>query len=118
VVVDRWNRLDGRNQDAGFGKLQYAKVVQAGSALYLFGGETVEGETRTLSDKVYRSTNGKDWTEVSITSAYSGRRSPSLVAKDNLLWIFGGYGVSSGNYGFPDKNGEVLFDVYRRRSVE
>jgi hypothetical protein len=116
-----WSSTDGvnwvvENQDAKFGKLQYAKVVQAGNALYLFGGETLpEGDgERILSNKVYRSTNGKDWIETDITSAYTARRKPSVVAKDNLLWIFGGYGVSLGSYAFPNKSDEVFFDVYRR----
>lgn len=96
-----------------FGTLSGMGVAATDKAVYLFGGETfVEGK-RTISTKVYRSEDGKNWEEVAtISEKYVSRRSPRVVVKDGVAYIFGGYQEpTSDSYGYPvDKT--VLFDTY------
>jgi len=103
--------------ETAIGKIYGASVVTDGDVLYLFGGETIDSEgTKTLSNKVYRSTNAIDWEEVSIASAYEARRNPSVAVVNNTAWVFGGIkSITSGNYGAPEKNDELLFDVWTKK---
>ena len=85
--------------------LYHAKVIAGEDVAYLVGGEYLgeDGSSRNLSDKIYRSTDGVNWTEVAtVPTSYVGVRSCAGVALGNSAWIFGGdKTVSSGYYGYP-----------------
>ena len=86
----------------GLPALYQAKAVSNGSIVYLFGGECLNGETRVLNNKIYRSTDGVIWTEVAAPTSYTGTRYPSALLVGNALWLFDGDGdVSTGNYAAP-----------------
>ncbi len=85
--------------------LYHAKVIAGEDVAFLIGGEYLgeDGSTRNLSDKVYRSTDGINWTEVAtVPTSYVGTRGCAGVALGNAAWIFGGNKtVTSGFYGYP-----------------
>ena len=86
----------------GLPALYQAKAVSDGSVVYLFGGEYLDGETRVLNNKIYRSTDGVNWTEVAAPESYAGTRYPSALLVGNALWLFDGNGsVSTGSYAAP-----------------
>jgi len=88
---------------AGAPALYQAKAVSDGKVAYLFGGESLnDSEERVINNKVYRSTDGVNWTEVTASSAYAGSRFASAVLLGNVVWFFDGDAtVSTGNYPAP-----------------
>ena len=65
----------------------------------MFGGETIaEDDTRTINNKVYRSEDGVNWTEVAAPASFAGTRFPSTVLVGNVAWIFDGDGSISQGY--------------------
>ena len=103
-------------EESSFGKLAGMTVAVTEDVAYIFGGEYYDTEgTKTLSNKIYRSTDGVNWEEVgNIAENYKARLNPVVVVKNNEAYIFGRYAAgTSGNYGDPagnDKN--ALFDTY------
>lgn len=113
VLGNIWSSSDGLTcakeaDEAPFGKIYGHKVVTDGNTLLLFGGETFnEDKTRTISNKVYRSVDGVNWTEVTMANGFEARRNPPVVANGSTAWIFGGWGVSTGSYAFTDKATDI-----------
>lgn len=114
--------------DGGFGAMWNMRVVSSGDVLYMVGGEYFaestgeDGEpTRTLtaSNKVYRSTDGVNWTELTGENAmpdtYVGRSRPCLVVDGDMLWIFGGRSVCTQFYGGPEATNEMIFDTWKKK---
>ena len=65
-----------------------------------------------IRDRVYRSTDGIHWEAVKVAASYVPRRSPKVVVKGNIAYIFGGYSdISDGFYGYPTDK-DTLFDLY------
>lgn len=116
--------------DGGFGGLWNMRVVSAGNVLYMVGGEyfkptgSVDEEGNPLSEqavssRVFRSTDGINWTELTGENAmpdtYVGRSRPCLVVDGDMLWIFGGRGICSGYYGGPTAEDEIIFDTWKKK---
>ena len=79
--------------------LYQCKVVSNGTVAYLFGGETISpDDVRTVSNKVYRSTDGVNWTEVATASTFVGGRFPSAVNVGDAMWILDGDVTESVGY--------------------
>ena len=79
---------------------------------YMIGGEMLQDGLRVLSDKLYKSTDGKSWAEVDTGTKYTARRSPQVVVKDGYAYIFGGYTTTSTHhYGFDLKT-SMNFETY------
>nr|WP_314754890.1 hypothetical protein [uncultured Prevotella sp.] len=94
----------------GFKNLYQSKVVVNNNIIYLFGGETLgaDGETRLLSNFVYRSTDAIHWTPISVPKSFIGTRYVSSAIMGQAVWFFGGYNsLSSGHYAAPTVN-----DIY------
>lgn len=71
--------------------LYQCKVVSNGSVAFLFGGETISADgTRAVNKKMYRSTDGVKWTEVSVASSFVGGRFPSAVVVGDVMWLLDG----------------------------
>ena len=113
-------------EDGGFGAMWNMRVVSAGDVLYMVGGELYEldendrpTENLTVSNKIYRSTDGVHWTalegENAMPDTYVGRARPCLVADGDMLWIFGGRGNCSGYYGAPSATDEMVFDTWKKK---
>lgn len=116
--------------DGGFGGMWNMRVVSAGDVLYMVGGEyfvptgEVDEEGNpiselALSNKIYRSTDGVNWTELTGENAmpdtYVGRSRPCVVADGDMLWIFGGRGNCSGYYSGPTAEDEIIFDTWKKK---
>ena len=116
-------------EDGGFGAMWNMRVVSAGDVLYMVGGEVYgegapdeEGnptEALTTSNKIYRSTDGINWTalegENAMPDNYVGRARPCLVVDGDMLWIFGGRGNCDGFYGAPGATDEMIFDTWKKK---
>lgn len=119
VLSELYSSADGSTwtleaESTALGALHSLKVVTTDDVAYAFGGESYnEASEKVVSNKVYRSTDGVTWEEVTtVSSAYTARRSPVVVVKDGIAYIFGGYsGTSSGNYAYPTDQ-DTLFDTY------
>lgn len=99
----------------GIGNIYQGRVVSNGSVAYLVGGETLgeDGATRVINNKVYRSTDAINWTEVTTPAAFAGSRYPSAVAVGNAAWFFGGAAeVSTGSYAAPTGTEAYSGDVW------
>lgn len=115
--------------DGGFGAMWNMRVVSAGDVLYMVGGELYgegapdeEGnptEALVVSNKIYRSTDGVNWTalegENAMPETFVGRSRPCLVVDGDMLWIFGGRGNCSGYYGGPSATDEMIFDTWKKK---
>ncbi len=92
--------------------LYHAKVVAGENVAFLIGGEYLDedGSTRILSNKVYRTTDGVNWEEVTtVPTSYVGARGCVGVALGNAAWIFGGdKTVTTGFYGYPMGDADEL----------
>lgn len=115
---DVHSSVDGVNwtkeaETTEIGKIAGAKVVKSDeNVLYAFGGECFVDGKQVISDKVYRSTDGIHWEAVKVAALYVPRRSPKVVVKGNIAYIFGGYSdISDGFYGYPTDK-DTLFDLY------
>jgi hypothetical protein len=98
--------------DAGIGSLWGMTPICGDNAVYLVGGEYINEKQRTLSDKIFRSTDCIHWEAISTGSKYTARRCPQVVTKDKYAYIFGGYTtVSTANYGY-DLKSVPAFDTY------
>lgn len=96
----------------GFGKMWGMTPFCTDDTAYMIGGELMQDGQRVLSDKLYKSTDGKSWTEVDTGTKYTARRSPQVVVKDGYAYIFGGYTTASTqNYGFDLKT-SMNFETY------
>ncbi len=96
-----------------------AKVVvnNSGTTAYLFGGVTYEGEALATNAKVYKTTDGETWSEVTVNSNYTGRKSPAVVVdNNNVAWVFGREAASVGTYGYTgvvdNVKANALYDVW------
>lgn len=103
-----YSSTDGTNwTKAGeitFPSLYHANVVAGENVAYLIGGETLaaDGTTRELSNKIYRSTDGVTWEEVTVPSSFSARRNTVGAVMGNTAFLFGGItSVTSDFYGYP-----------------
>lgn len=97
-----------------FGNLSGMNVAVVDDVIYLLGGEYYNEEgAKVISNKIYRSENGKDWEEVTtVSEKYVSRRSSRVVVKEGVAYIFGGYkDPSNGNYAYPTDK-DTLFDTY------
>lgn len=116
--------------DGGFGAMWNMRVIGTDDVLYMVGGEYYkptgevdeEGNPLTelaVSNKVFRSTDGVNWTELigenAMPDTYVGRSRPCLVVDGDMLWIFGGRGLCSGNYGAPAATDEMIFDTWKKK---
>jgi hypothetical protein len=116
--------------DGGFGAMWNMRVAGTDDVLYMVGGEyhvptgEVDDEGNplyelALSNKIFRSTDGVNWTELTGENAmpdtYVGRSRPCLVVDGDMLWIFGGRGICSGFYGAPDAADEIIFDTWKKK---
>ena len=114
-----YSSTDGINwtleaDEAVFGKMWGMKVVTNGNDVaYMIGGEYFnESGERTISDKIYRSTDGIHWEAIETGSKYIGRRSPQVAVKDGNAYIFGGYTTPSSNGYVFDTDMIPAFDTY------
>lgn len=99
---------DGENFDVvadstKVGPICGATVVtnKEGNTAYLFGGCYYDEEgARVMSNKIYKTTDGIEWTAVEgINPQYTGTFQPNVVVDDNnIAWVFGGFKTFSGNY--------------------
>ncbi|MBR0255775.1 MAG: hypothetical protein IJQ69_07655 [Bacteroidales bacterium] len=109
--------------DAGFGKMWNMRVAGTTDVLYMVGGEYFaegeEGRTLKASNKVFRSTDGVHWAslegEVAMPEFFKGRTRPCLVPVGDMLWIFGGRGITNGYYGGIDIKDEIIFDTWKKK---
>ncbi len=72
-----------------------------GNTAYLFGGCYYDEEgARVMSNKIYKTTDGIEWTAVEgINPQYTGTFQPNVVVDDNnIAWVFGGFKTVSGTY--------------------
>lgn len=85
--------------------MYHAKVIAGDDVAFMIGGEYVDadGSTHVLSNKVYRTTDGVNWTEVTtVPSNFEGVRGSAGVALGNTAFIFGGNKTAiSDMWGFP-----------------
>lgn len=90
-----------------------AKVIANDNVAILFGGEFVTQEGNTLSNKVYRSTDGVNWEEVTAPAAYTARRNAKAALVGNTAWVFGGLttGINS-NYNYPSDTDVLGADTW------
>ena len=112
-----YSSTDGVNWEkegelTGAPALYHAKVIAGDNVAFLVGGEYVDadGSTRALSNKIYRTTDGVNWEEVTtVPTNYIGVRNAAGVALGNAVWIFGGNKtVTSGYYGYPMGDSDEL----------
>ena len=114
--------------NAGFGSMWGMRVAGTDDVLYMVGGEyyadgtNADGEPariQTGSNKIYRSTDGIHWTELTGENAmpdnYAGRSRPCLVVDGDMLWIFGGRTLCTGMYGGPTATDEMIFDTWKKK---
>lgn len=94
---ETWEAVD---EIKGIDCIYQGRVVSDGKIAYLIGGEILgEDGTRTLNDKIYKSTDGIKWTEVETPSSFVGTRFPSAVTVGSIVWLYGGTtSVSEGSY--------------------
>lgn len=95
----------------GMLKLYHAKAIVADDVVFLVGGEYIDadGSTRVESNKIYRSTDGINWTEVEVPANFTARRNAAGVALGNTAFIFGGSTTPlTGYYGYPLEDGNTL----------
>lgn len=119
LLTDIYSTADGvtwtlEAESTALGAIHGVKVVTTDDVAYAFGGEYYnEAGEKTVSNKIYRSTDGVTWEKVTTVSpAYTARRSPVVVVKDGTAYIFGGYsGTSNGNYAYPTDQ-DTMFDTY------
>lgn len=109
-------------EDGGFGKMFGMRVVGTEDVLYMVGGQTYGGEggeTPVLSNKVFRSTDGVNWTELSgeiaMSSTFAGRVYAPVAAYGDMMWVFGGRELTSGNYGAAEPVDKLIFDTWKKR---
>ncbi len=106
--------------DGGFGGMWNMRVASAGDVLYMVGGEYFnESGELAVSNKIYRSIDGVNWTalegENAMPDTYVGRSRPCVVVDGDMLWIFGGRGNCSGFYGGPAATDEMIFDTWKKK---
>lgn len=97
------------------GLIGAAAVVDNGT-IYLIGGQIFKDGAQQLTNQIFTSTDGINWTATDSPATFAARRSATVVGMDNVAWIFGGYkNASTGNYVFPDGNdGELLTDTWAK----
>lgn len=109
------------DQPAGFGAAWGMRVaVGNNGVMYMVGGESLdETDGRKTTNVVYRSTDGLTWTplagEMAMPESFEPRLRPVTVVDGDMLWIFGGRKVSTGNYAAPAPTDEVILDTWKKR---
>lgn len=93
---------DGTNAQAVMGNLYGMKVAANDNVAYMFGGMILgEDGSQSVSNKIFRSTDGVNWEEVEARETYTGSFIPSIVLQGNVAWIFGGTEGVTGMYSTP-----------------
>ena len=95
-LKDVWSSSDGvvwteETNNAAFGRTS-SQVAVLNDTMYL-----VNGESSTFR-QVWKSTNAKDWTKVSINKGFIHRIGYQLLAFSNQLFMIGGYRADTGYY--------------------
>lgn len=90
------------------------KVVVNDEVAFMFGGEFVTANGNILSDKIFRSTDGVNWTETAVSASYTARRNAKAVAIGNTAWVFGGIttGISGSYYNYPSDTDVLGTDTW------
>lgn len=84
------------------GNLYGMKVAANDNVAYMFGGMILgEDGSQSVSNKIFRSTDGVNWEEVEARETYTGSFIPSIVLQGNVAWIFGGTEGVTGMYSTP-----------------
>lgn len=103
TIYSSTDGINWKNEgEASFKNLIHAKAIATDNVAYIIGGEVYDGENRTLSNKIYRSTDGVNWEEITVPAAFEARRNACGAAFGNAAWIFGGSNTpTTGNYAYP-----------------
>lgn len=89
------------------------KVVANDDVAYMFGGVVITEDGRTVTNKIYSSTDGVNWTEVEVPTSYTARRNPRVVLVGNTVWIFGGITTAgNANYAYPEDTDVLSSDTW------
>lgn len=96
--------------------LMGATPVVDNGTIYLIGGQIIKEGAPQLTNQIFTSTDGINWTATDAPATFTARRSPAVVGMDNVAWIFGGYkNASNTNYAYPeDVDGELLTDTWAK----
>ncbi|MCB9034560.1 MAG: hypothetical protein H6553_12035 [Chitinophagales bacterium] len=96
---DVWSTTDGNfwtneteNSDSTFVSRYSFESVVYNNSIYVIGGQKDGG---SITDEIYKSTDGKNWIQNVITTSYGARRDFQAVLFNNQLLIIGG--LANGN---------------------
>ena len=117
--VDNGVTWEVETEESGIPAMWGQKVVSGNGLLYMIGGEYFdESGSKTLSNVIYSSEDGINWTALSEDKAmpetYQGRQSVSVVVVKGDAYIFGGRKLTTNTYGGKTINEEMLYDVWVR----
>lgn len=115
LYSDVWSSVDGRIWVKELDSLPFIpRAMSIGNinfknCLWMIGGGTYQNRIyknkplpRSYYNEVWKSTNGKDWIEVEISTPWLKRHFQNVVEFDDKIWLINGY----------DLNGENKRDVW------
>jgi hypothetical protein len=90
-----WQTTDGRNWTSLSSQARFSpratRGVSFNGQLWIIGGATIDRPEGGVSNEIWRSADGIDWTRVVPTTIFPPRDGHSIVVFQNKLWVIGGW---------------------------
>jgi hypothetical protein len=99
---DIWSSVDGTVWTRAVENAPWSKRTNHAAAVFngrmwVFGGETKEGEEKRWLSDVWSSSDGANWEKVTEAAPWKGRNNHHVVVYKDALWLTGGWGEGNLN---------------------
>ncbi len=103
----QWSSTVGDNNISNFGQRYSPGLLSYNNKLWLIGGN----ENGTLKNDVWSSTDGSNWSLVTINSGFTPREDFISIVYNNAMWVMTGWGPADDGDIWTSTNGSTWTNV-------